>query len=138
MNCMIVSFELYRFSPHKSIREAISIMCFETALQILTAVDHLRSREKEVRCCMIGPVQKIGSLCYCAKVSRLNCMYLQVKFPIFILMDPNDKVVTFSAVEHFLCNCSTPETNKNLLRLEGALHGIIANDLKRSTEEIDK
>ncbi len=42
-------------------------------------------------------------------------------------MDPNDTVVSFSAVTRFMRNCSTPEADKELFRQEGSLHDLIAN-----------
>ncbi len=63
---------------------------------------------------------------------------MQVKFPMFIAMDPDDEVVKFPTVEHFITYSSTPEANKKLLRMEGALHDIIANRSKNCAEVLDK
>ncbi len=63
---------------------------------------------------------------------------MQVKFPMLIFMDPDDEVVKFPSVERFVTDSSTPEALKKLLRMEGALHDIIANRTKTCIEELVK
>eukprot|EP01084_Bolivina_argentea_P000340 647_1 len=60
----------------------------------------------------------------------------EVKFPMLIFMDPDDEVVKFPSVERFVTDSSTPKALKKLLRMEGALHDIIANRTKTCIEEL--
>ncbi len=64
--------------------------------------------------------------------------HTQVKFPILVLGDPDDKVVKFQTMEVFVTNSSTPETEKKLFRMEGALHDLISNIPSACADKVDR
>ena len=59
-----------------------------------------------------------------------------VSYPFLIMHDPGDAVTRYSGCVKFKQAACTPSVDKKLLEMQGGLHDVLANDLKRSVDII--
>ena len=68
--------------------------------------------------------------------NEVNKVLPSINYPFFIIIDPEDRAVSYEAVKQMMKISQTKEQNKKLLNIPKAGHGIYMHSLGKLTKEI--